>query len=275
VVTSQKEWRETPNANLDDLDAALATSTLTWWELILAGIVFVVAILLARLVRRNIRSWLEARPGVAPHVPELIGRLSGWEVTLVGIVAALMVLGFQMGPVVLILLIFAVTAAVSARRIMENWAAGLSLQIVAPFTVGDRIESEGITGWVEQINSRAVVLSSRDRRTVHIPNSMVVDSVLYNYTDDQAAEVQRLVGLGATEAHWDRGPADTPNATEPQRPATPPHHQSGTYGQHECSAQIAHIAGYGRLSPSAYLRLIRGSRSRSIVADPPTEYDRG
>jgi small conductance mechanosensitive channel len=166
-----------PNATLDDLDAVLDTSTLTSWELILAGIVFVVAILLARLVRRNIRSWLEARPGVAPHVPELIGRLSGWAVTLVGIVAALMVLGFQMGPVVPILLIFAVTAAVSARRIMENWAAGLSLQIVAPFTVGDRIETQGITGWVKQINSRAVVLSSRDRRTVHIPNSMVVDSV--------------------------------------------------------------------------------------------------
>ena len=141
-------------------------------------------------------------------MPELIGRLSGWAVTLVGIVAALMVLCFQTGPAVPILLIFAVTAAVSARRITENWAARLSLQIVAPFTVGDRIETEGITGWVEQINSRAVVLSSRDRRTVHIPNSMVVGSVLCNYTDDQAADVQRLVGLGATEAHWDRRPAD-------------------------------------------------------------------
>jgi catechol 2,3-dioxygenase-like lactoylglutathione lyase family enzyme len=28
------------------------------------------------------------------------------------------------------------------------------------------------------------------------------------YADDQAAEVQRLLGLGATEVHWDRRPAD-------------------------------------------------------------------
>ena len=28
------------------------------------------------------------------------------------------------------------------------------------------------------------------------------------YTDDQAGEVRRLLGLGATEVHWDRRPPD-------------------------------------------------------------------
>lgn len=28
------------------------------------------------------------------------------------------------------------------------------------------------------------------------------------YADDQAAEVQRLIGLGATEVHWNKRPAD-------------------------------------------------------------------
>jgi catechol 2,3-dioxygenase-like lactoylglutathione lyase family enzyme len=28
------------------------------------------------------------------------------------------------------------------------------------------------------------------------------------YTDDQAAEVQRLIALGAAEVHWDKRPAD-------------------------------------------------------------------
>jgi predicted enzyme related to lactoylglutathione lyase len=28
------------------------------------------------------------------------------------------------------------------------------------------------------------------------------------YAEDQAAEVQRLIGLGATEVHWDKRPAD-------------------------------------------------------------------
>ena len=28
------------------------------------------------------------------------------------------------------------------------------------------------------------------------------------YTEDQAGEVERLIGLGATEVHWDKKPAD-------------------------------------------------------------------
>jgi len=39
---------------------------------------------------------------------------------------------------------------------------------------------------------------------VHIPPRIHLDL----YAEDQAAEVRRLVDLGATEVHWDRRPAD-------------------------------------------------------------------
>ena len=35
-----------------------------------------------------------------------------------------------------------------------------------------------------------------------------VRSEVHIYAEDQAAEVQRLVGLGATEVHWDKKPPD-------------------------------------------------------------------
>lgn len=170
----------------------LDASTLTWTELVLAIVILVGSIFAARVVRRTVRSFLEHRPGVAEHTAESVGRISGWAVILVGIVAALIILGFQMGPVVLLLLLLAVMVAISGRRIMENWASGLSLQVMTPFVVGDRIETEGIVGWVEEINAREVVLTSRDRRTIRIPNTSVVNSVIYNYTDDQ----QRRTEMG-------------------------------------------------------------------------------
>lgn len=40
--------------------------------------------------------------------------------------------------------------------------------------------------------------------TVQVPPRIHLDL----YADDQAAEVRRLVGLGATEVHWDRRPPD-------------------------------------------------------------------
>ncbi len=44
----------------------------------------------------------------------------------------------------------------------------------------------------------------RVRSEVHIPPRIHLDL----YAEDQAAEVERLIGLGATEIHWDRRPPD-------------------------------------------------------------------
>jgi predicted enzyme related to lactoylglutathione lyase len=44
----------------------------------------------------------------------------------------------------------------------------------------------------------------RVRSTVQIPPRIHLDL----YADDQAAEVERLKGLGATEIHWDKRPPD-------------------------------------------------------------------
>ena len=44
----------------------------------------------------------------------------------------------------------------------------------------------------------------RVRSTVQVPPRIHLDL----YAKDQAAEVERLKGLGATEVHWDKRPAD-------------------------------------------------------------------
>jgi Glyoxalase-like domain len=44
----------------------------------------------------------------------------------------------------------------------------------------------------------------RVRSNLEIPPRIHLDL----YTEDQAGEVQRLIGLGATEVHWDKRPAD-------------------------------------------------------------------
>ena len=44
----------------------------------------------------------------------------------------------------------------------------------------------------------------RVRSSLQIPPRIHLDL----YTDDQAGEVERLIGLGATEVPWDRKPPD-------------------------------------------------------------------
>lgn len=42
------------------------------------------------------------------------------------------------------------------------------------------------------------------RSEIHLPPRIHIDL----YVDDQSAEVQRLIGLGATEVRWDKRPTD-------------------------------------------------------------------
>lgn len=44
----------------------------------------------------------------------------------------------------------------------------------------------------------------RVRSEVHVPPRIHLDL----YAEDQAAEVERLIGLGATEVHWSKRPPD-------------------------------------------------------------------
>jgi len=82
-------------------------------------------------------------------------------------------------------------------RQIEFWAAAL-----------DYVPREEDTGDFVLLRPRDGVgpnLSlDRVHSTVQVPPRIHLDL----YAEDQAAEVRRLVALGATEIHWDKRPAD-------------------------------------------------------------------
>ena len=49
------------------------------------------------------------------------------------------------------------------------------------------------------------------RSSLQIPPRLHLDL----YTDDQTSEVERLIGLGATEVHWDKRPPDADYVISP------------------------------------------------------------
>jgi small-conductance mechanosensitive channel len=147
-----------------------------------AAVVVVASIVVARYVRRWLRKRLTSYDGVDKNAGSIVSRLAGWAVVLVGVVLALSILGVDMVPVTVVLLLIAGFLFLSARSLIENWGAGLILQARAPYRVGDRIESNGYVGWVEQTNLRSVVLREGNGRIVHIPNADVLKNPLVNRT---------------------------------------------------------------------------------------------
>ncbi len=65
-------------------------------------------------------------------------------------------------------------------------------------------DEEGFTLLRPRKGTGPNVSLDRVRATVQVPPRIHLDL----YSDDQAGEVERLMGLGATEVHWDKKPPD-------------------------------------------------------------------
>ena len=180
---------------MPDLEGTLDAEGLTVWELVIAVAVVIIAGLVARVVRRRIRGYLEEASGLEEGMPDLLGRMAGWIIMFLGVLVALTVLGFDTGGIVLLVAVVAIVVVFAGKGIMENFAAGLVLQIRGPFVVGDRIESKGYTGVVQEINARSTVIETGDRRTVHIPNMDVLDDPIVNYTAKPIRRSEVAVGI--------------------------------------------------------------------------------
>lgn len=136
--------------------------------------------LLATLARKGVRAALARLPNLTVGVQRLAERIAVYSIWLLGIGISLSFLGASVQPVLAIALIVAVVLVLVLRGIADNFAASVVLQTRHPISLGDEIESGDFTGVVTELNGRAVVIRTVDGRTVHVPNSQVLQDPLVN-----------------------------------------------------------------------------------------------
>lgn len=117
---------------------------------------------------------------------DFIARLAKFILISIGFLVFLKVVG--LGDAAASLL---ATAGVSAfiigfafKDIGENFLAGVVMAFNRPFTVGDIIETNGITGTITAMSLRATLVKTFDGKDAYIPNALILKNPLKNYTLD-------------------------------------------------------------------------------------------
>jgi small conductance mechanosensitive channel len=177
---------------VDNLDQIFDPSSASFWNLLLAVAAIGVSIIVARYARRSIRRKFADFEDDDRYAGAMIGRVAGWSIVLLGVILALSIMGVDMVPVALILVIGLAFLLLSGKSLIENWAAGLVLQARSPYRPGDRIETGQFVGDVELTNIRSVVLRQGDGQIVHVPNIDVLRNPLVNRTGDEAGRRSSL-----------------------------------------------------------------------------------
>ena len=181
--------------DLTEINDLINTRSVTWGDIAFAGLAFVIGLGLAWLLRRVVRRAMARVPKIPEYVVQLVVKATGWLVVLIAAVYALSLLGVDLGPVVILLLIIALVVFFAGRSLMDNFAAGLVLQAGTLLDVGDQVTIGDESGTVAEIHGRAVRIDTVDGRQVHIPNRNVLENVVVNLTRNGRRRTTIEVGV--------------------------------------------------------------------------------
>jgi small conductance mechanosensitive channel len=167
VATQWQSMAEGLGANMPKFAAGVVILLLTWW---LSGVAM-------RATRRVL-----ARTSTTGNVDVVVSRLLRGAIVVVGVVAALGVMGVNVAAIVTSLGLAGLTVGLALRDALANYVAGILLLLHRPFAIGDTILVDGQEGEVLDVTTRTTALRAPDGREVHIPNDKVFNAVVINVT---------------------------------------------------------------------------------------------
>jgi len=163
-------------------------------KLVSAIVIFLVALYLAKLAAKATRKALEYRK-TDPELILLLSRVAHWSIAIMGIIAALQQVNFNVSSFIAGLGIVGFTLSFAFQDIAKNFISGVLLLIQQPFDIGDGIDVAGVGGTVENIELRSTSLRTWDGKLVIIPNADVYAGSITNYSKSPKRRVQINVGV--------------------------------------------------------------------------------
>ena len=182
-------------AQISPLEAILQSVMLFIPKLIVAVIIFLVTLYVARLGFRLVGSALTRRR-VDPELKLLLSRIVQIAIIVIGIIWALATVEFDVTGFVAGLGIIGFTVGFALKDIAENFVAGVLLLVQQPFDIGDAIEAGGFSGTVTSIEIRSTTIRTFDGLLVIVPNAQVYGNAITNYSKVGQRRINIDVGVG-------------------------------------------------------------------------------
>ena len=98
------------------------------------------------------------------------------------IISILNFAGFRTTSVIALLGAAGLAVGLALQGTLTNFAGGVLLLIFKPFKIGDLVEAQGKKGIVTEIQIFTTLIVTEDNKTVFIPNSMLSNGIIENYT---------------------------------------------------------------------------------------------
>ena len=133
---------------------------------------------------------------LTPTLRNWIFRTLKFIAYLIGVVSVLELWGVDAASIIAGLGLFSVALALGAQNFFKNLIGGLLIIGEKRFKQGDWINIEGVAeGEVEKIDFRSTLIRRFDKAPIYVPNSVLSDSEIINFSEMPFRRIRFHVGL--------------------------------------------------------------------------------
>lgn len=154
-------------------------------KVLLAFIVLFLGLKLIKIFRKFVKRSLE-KTNVEKGVIQFTDSLLKTLLTIILVIGIAVNLGVEATSIAALISSISIAIGLALQGSLSNFAGGLLLLALKPFKVGDYIKEDthGNEGTVKEITMFYTKLLSYDNKTIVLPNGILANSSMVNYSDD-------------------------------------------------------------------------------------------
>lgn len=156
--------------------------------------IFIVGKWLARRLV-NFTAALMSSRSIDPTVGGFVSNILYMLLLLLVSIAALAQLGIPTAQFIAVIGAAGLAIGLALQGSLSNFASGVLLVSFRPCKVGDYIEAGGVSGSVDRITVFSTTLITPDRRTITVPNSIVMGGPIINYSTSSSRRLDLVVSV--------------------------------------------------------------------------------
>lgn len=186
---------------MNNIDIDKIIETLTYWattysvKIIGAIVIFIIGKWLAGKISKLITTLLE-KNSVDATLINFIEGIIYYTLLIVVVIATAGQLGINTTSFLTIVGAAGLAVGLALKDSLSNFASGVMLIMFRPFSVGDFIDTGGVTGNVISIALFNTTLHTPDNQKVIVPNSAITSNVITNVTANDTRRVDLVIGIG-------------------------------------------------------------------------------
>jgi small conductance mechanosensitive channel len=122
-----------------------------------------------------------------------------YSLVVLVVVVALSYVGVPTSSLVAVLGAATLAIGLALQDSIANLAAGLSIIALRPMGVGDYVEISGEEGFVNEVRLFHTMLTTRDNKSVYVPNKDVMGNNIINYSETALIRLDLVYGISYSD----------------------------------------------------------------------------